>query len=117
MKAMAKTSVVYFERRSTDLDGAGQQLDVWSEVGRGWASVEPLGGRENFVASGEMSSVTHQITTSYQASLEITPADRIRYRDRSNHDRYFDIQSIINTEERNREWILNCVETISTHGQ
>lgn len=112
-----KNHIIYFERRSSETDGAGQQLDIWDEVGRGWASIEPVAGRENFVASGEMSSVTHQIETSYQATLEITPADRIRFRDRSNHDRHFDIQSIINTEERNREWILLCVETISTHGQ
>ncbi len=106
---MSRNCRVAYERRSTSQDAIGQQVATWTEIGTDMVSIKPLRGGEFFARSGEVSDVTHQIETLYRASITLTPADRIRY-----GARYFNIQSVINKDERNREWVFICTETVST---
>lgn len=101
--------MIQFERMSMTQDAAGQQLLNWTAIGEGWAAITPVSGREYFQASGEKAAVTHSMETALQPALLLTSRDRIRY-----HGRNFNILSVLNKEERNKDWILMCIEMIST---
>lgn len=88
------------DTRSSSGAISGQTWEPFCYV---WASIEPLSGREYFAAAQAQSSVTHKITIRYRAGI------RVHYRAMWNN-RIFDIQSILNREERNIELILFCSE-------
>lgn len=69
----------------------------WVRVAQFYASIEPVGGREFFQAQQVQSSVSYRIRCRYLPS--ITSKQQIRYGTRT-----FDIQAVLNTEERN-EWL------------
>jgi len=71
-----------------------------------WASIEPLSGREYFAAAQAQSEVSHKITMRYKSGIK--PHYRILW-----NDRVFDILSILNIREENRELVLYCSETPS----
>lgn len=108
---MAYNHRIHFERQATTVDAAGQQSRTWAEIGGAWSKIEPIRGRDYFIASGEKADVTHKISAPYQASLGLIPADRVRY-----GSRYFDIESVINVGENNRELQLMCREVLHTNG-
>lgn len=86
-----------------DLDGS--VLESWSFFVNAQASIEPISGREYFAAQSTQAEVTHRITMRYLAG--ITPKMRIVY-----GTRIFEILSVINVQERNRELQLMCRESI-----
>lgn len=96
---------ITIERQVSYVDEYNATVDEWRSVLCTRASIEPLNGREYFAASGEHSEVTTRIRMRWHPSLacEFTPKDRV------NHDgRIYDILSIINESERDRELILMC---------
>ncbi|MDF2546141.1 MAG: phage head-tail adaptor, putative, family [Anaerosolibacter sp.] len=74
----------------------------WKTV---WASVEPLRGKEYLQVDRVNAEVTHRIVIRYLAGLK--PDMRIDFK-----GRVFDIQSIINVDEENREMQLMCLEKV-----
>ncbi|WP_139121850.1 phage head closure protein, partial [Piscirickettsia litoralis] len=66
----------------------------------------PDAGRELFSAHQFYSEITHTVTLRYTPG--ITPAMRVYF-----EGRYFEILSVINRDERNRELILACREWIN----
>jgi SPP1 family predicted phage head-tail adaptor len=105
-KLAVRNILVTIERQSTSQDSTGQQLDSWTEVGKEWVSIRPVTGREYFNASGERAEVTHRIRMVYGRTF--APKDRIVY-----GSRIFDIKSVINIEERNRELELMVTEHVT----
>ncbi|BER92691.1 phage head closure protein [Atrimonas thermophila] len=94
---------VTIQRLNRVPDGMGGYEEQWQDVVSLWAKVEPLKGRERFVAQQAQSEVTHRITTRYYSGIE--PQMRVVYRNRN-----FDIEVVINVDEKN-EWLeLQCVE-------
>jgi SPP1 family predicted phage head-tail adaptor len=92
------------ERQSTTPDSFGQLVDTWSTIAHRTVSVEPLNGREYFNASGESSEITTRIRMRYdEDTAEIKPFDRIMIDGRT-----YDIVSVINVQQRNRELVLMC---------
>ena len=79
---------------SQDIDGS--VLESWSEFATAQAAIEPISGREYFAAQSTQADVTHRIAVRYQPG--ITVKMRVVYGERE-----FDIISVINIEERNRE--------------
>lgn len=75
----------------------------WEDVAIVWASVEPLRGREYIQLQNTQAELTTRIRIRYQPG--ITPAMRVLY-----DDRKFNIQSVIDPEERHRELELMCIE-------
>lgn len=72
------------------------------------ASVEPLRGREFFAVEETQSEVSHRVMIRYSTTVAVLkPKDRVLLGTRA-----FDIQSVINREERNRWLELMCVERI-----
>ena len=98
---------VTFEQRE-EVKNATGGLDVnWVAVVSTWVKITPLSGRETFKASKIQSEVTHSVVMRYLAG--ITPKLRIRF-----GDRYFDIKSVLNVEERNIELNLLVEEGAGT---
>lgn len=84
-------------------DDIGNQIYEWQTIATVCASIEPLKGREYWAAAQIQAETTVKVTIRYLAG--ITPSCRVVFK-----DRVFDIQSIINVEERNRELVLMCRE-------
>jgi SPP1 family predicted phage head-tail adaptor len=85
---------------------SGEEIITWSDWATVWASAQPMQGREFF--------------ESERAGAEITMRFRIRYRDgvtptmRVSWDsRIFDIESVVNFNERDREIHLMCKELVN----
>lgn len=108
MRLGLMTSLVTFERHTTEQDDAGQLKDIWTEIGRRMASIEPLRGSEYFSRSGEHADITTRVRLRYDGQLGLRPDDRI-----SIGTRHFNIADIINTNSRNRELVLMCRELIA----
>ena len=83
----------------------GSVIETWSICVTIQASIDPVSGLEYFVAHAIQADVTHRISLRYLSG--ITPKMRVNY-----SSRIFDIQSVINMGERNRELQLMCRESI-----
>ena len=81
----------------------GEPTVVWSTFKTIRVSIEPLRGREFFDSEKFNSEVTHKIKMRYLGGL--TSKMRIKF-----GTRYFNILSVININERNRELHLMCAE-------
>ena len=105
MRAGRLHKKILIESVSEVRDSRGETTQTWSTTITTRAAIAPLRGREYFEAHQENREVTHKIIIRYQSG--ITPKMRINF-----NGRYFDIESIINVEERNRELNLMCVERL-----
>lgn len=97
---------ILFQSRTISRDTFGAETVTWRTEKTVWASVEPISGREYFLAQQVQSEVTHVI--------------KIRYYDGVRTDwrvifgsRIFDIKSVINLKERNNQMALMCREFIT----
>jgi SPP1 family predicted phage head-tail adaptor len=78
---------------------------TWAPFAAVWASVEPLLGREYFDAQREQADVSHRVRMRYLAG--VTHSMRVAL-----GPRVFEIESVINAGERNRELVLMCRESV-----
>ena len=86
-------------------DGMGANTTTWGTVEVFWGSVEPLRGRE-WIASGlENSEVSGKIVRRYKSG--ITPDMIVAFGSRT-----FQIVSVINVDERNKEQQLMVTEKV-----
>lgn len=84
-------------------DSFGAISTTWSTFADVYADIMPIRGNEFFIVHQEKSQATIKFTIRYLSGL--TTKHRILY-----DSRVFDIESIINIKERNREMILMCRE-------
>lgn len=84
----------------------GEPDGAWSTYATVWASVEPVSGREPFLAQAHLAEVTTKIGLRYRSG--ITSAMRVSF-----DSRIFDIKAILNWEERNIELQLLCTEGVN----
>lgn len=75
-------------------DDYGDLSDSWSTLASVWASISPISGREETIASELSGVVTHSILVRYRSG--ITAQNRIQF-----DSRVFQIESVRNWEERN----------------
>lgn len=87
-------------------DSYGQTLNTWTDVATVWGEIVPISGREMVIANAMQDSKTHSITIRYISG--ITPKMRIKY-----GTRLFDIQSVLDENERHRTLNLSCIEGLS----
>jgi len=78
---------------------------AWQDFTTVWAAIEPLRGREYFDAQQINAEVTSRIRIRYRPGIK--PKMRVVY-----GERIFDIQSVIDVEERHKEIHLMCKEVI-----
>ena len=95
---------ITIERVTETQDTDGAVLETWSTYATVQASIEPISGREYFAAQSTQADVTHRIRIRYLSG--IVPKMRVSY-----NSRIFDILSVINVGERNRELQLMCRES------
>lgn len=87
-------------------DPFGSVIEEWIDYATVWAAVEPLSGREYFSAQQMNAEVTTNIRIRYLSG--VTPSMRVKW-----GERLYNIQSVINVRERNRELHLMCKEVAS----
>lgn len=85
---------------------SGEPDRSWSTYLSVSASIEPVTGREPFLAQAIHAEVTHKIRIRYRTG--ITAEMRVVFR-----SRLFDIQAVLNWEERNTELLLLCKEGVN----
>lgn len=88
---------------SPQQNAAGEPDVSWTDYLVVYASVDPVTGKEPFLAQEHMSVVSHKIRVRYRAG--VTAAMRVVYA-----SRYFDIKAVLNWGERNKELLLLCEE-------
>jgi SPP1 family predicted phage head-tail adaptor len=67
-----------------------------------------MAGREAFTAQREQAEATHKINIRYDSALaSVTPKNRILF-----GSQIFDIESIVNIYERNKDLVFMCREQI-----
>ena len=88
-------------------DSYGSFTESWTTYGTVWAEIDPPKGREYFAAGQKQAEVTTRIRIRYLSG--VTPKMRVLF-----GSRILKINSVIDTDERNIEQILMCVEDIES---
>lgn len=88
----------------------GQSLSAVMIYSNVWASIEALSGTEKFAAHEFVSLVSHQIVIRYQTG--INSGMQVWFNDRT-----FQIESVLNPDERTKMLILLCIEINDSRGQ
>ncbi len=102
MNAGKFRKIITIQQQSATQDEYGAQVITWSSVGVDrCANVQPLQGREYFAGQQFQSKIDTRFILRYVAG--ITPKMRILYNSLS-----YNIESIINVGERNRELHIMC---------
>lgn len=96
---------VTIERVTVTQDTDGSAIETWTPFATVQASIEPISGREYTAAQSTQAEMTHRIRLRHLPG--VTPKMRINYGAHT-----FDILSVINISERNRELELVCSESI-----
>ena len=97
------TKCIQWQSPQVDAD-TGQQTGEWTDQGDDWAKIEPLAGKELFLAMQVAPRVTHRVTAAYRDS--VAPDWRIVYR-----GRIFHIDRVINVMEEDTKLELLCIES------
>lgn len=88
----------------------GEEDRAWHNVLETWAEIDPPKGREFFAAGQKQAEVTTRIRIRYPTGIDITVAMRILKG--GSTSRVFEINSVIDPDERNRELIMMCTEEV-----
>lgn len=95
-----------FKSTNTTADSFGEVSESpTTTVATVWGSINPLSGRELLQAQQVQAEVTHRVRIRYRSGLD--PSMQIVFGTRT-----FDIVSIINLEERDREIEILCKELL-----
>lgn len=87
---------------------SGDMVPSWGTYYTCWAEIQPATGRELMAAAQVQANISHTITIRWPGtSYTISPSMRVLYK-----SRYFDIQAVINLDERNRTLQLLCLERV-----
>lgn len=98
---------VTIEQQITIINDLGEQETAWVEFARRWAAVEPLSGRERFLAEQAQSEVVTRITIRYLAG--VTASMRALHR-----GKIYDIKSVREDRESGIEYLtLDCATGIN----
>ena len=87
-------------------DSRGQAIKTWATFATVYAAVEPISGREYFDAAQINAEITTKIII--RSLPGVTQKMRVSY-----DSRLYNIQSIININERDREMHLFCSEGLN----
>jgi len=83
----------------------GEVTNDWVDFKTVWANINPVSGREFFSAETVNSEMTHKVLIRFVK--DIKPKMRVKF-----GDRFFNIETIINFQERNQYLQLMCKELI-----
>jgi len=107
LAARLRNKIVIQEYTDT-IDAAGGPTGTWTSFITRFAAVVPLNGNEYFTAQQLGVDVNVRIRMRYDSlSQTITPKHRVLWGVRT-----FDIKTVINPQERNKEIVLMCEESL-----
>lgn len=106
MRAGKLRHTVIIQSATEALDGFGEAVKTWAEYAKARASVEPLQGREFYAAQQFNSEVKVKIRMRFLDG--VTPKMRISF-----NSKIYNIQSIVDPQERNNEMHLMCSEGVN----
>jgi len=89
----------------------GDAKDVWSSLFTTWAAVEPITGKESYLPTQTVATVSHRVTMRWPQDVTVKPTDRIFF-----NGRIFNIEAVLDIEERGRELQIICSERVSECG-
>ena len=98
---------VVIERRAVGQDDAGQPLESWEEVWRGWAGFEALtaGTARKYSNAGFTSQVSHAVTVRWQSGNPFQAGMRVL------HDgTVYDVQLVSNPDAGRERLDLLCLQ-------
>jgi len=98
---------ITLQGQGTTRDSGGGISSGFSTIASVYANVVPKSGKEVYKRGKLVGSVTHEITIRYRT--DITNASRISF-----NNKFFNIRSIINIDERGRYLKLMCEEGVAT---
>jgi len=99
---------ITFQQKDATQNTRGDPIPNWTDYYTCRAEIEPLSGRELMAAMQVQADISHRVTIRWPGtSITLTPDMHIVY-----GTRLFDIQSILDTEERHRELQILCIERV-----
>ncbi|MFO7905803.1 MAG: phage head closure protein [Pirellulaceae bacterium] len=106
MRAGRLNKRITLQQPVTTTDSFGGETTTWQDVASRWAGIEPLRGKEYFEAQAAQSQIELRIVIRYDSALaSLDPTWRVQY-----GARVMEIESVINTGERNEQFELMCRE-------
>ena len=93
------------QRNSPSRNAVGEEVADWRTIEVFWGAIIPLSGRELLNAQQGAAEMSHRIERRYVSG--ITATDRVKFGSRT-----FDINAVINVDERDRELHLMCMEAV-----
>lgn len=81
------------------VDSAGGPTETFADLATVLADVEPINGREHFAASQVNTNAEYKITAYWYAGM--TSKMRVKF-----GSRLFDVLSVFNVDEKNREMVM-----------
>jgi SPP1 family predicted phage head-tail adaptor len=104
--------ILHIEERTTGNELAGEPPETWTRVTREWFDVEPLTGREYIQAQQVQSSVSHKMRSPYlggmHSGMRLTAGENA-----AEPSRVFNVASVVNVGENNRELEWMAEEVVS----
>jgi head-tail adaptor len=103
--------ILHVEERTVGNELAGEPAESWARVRREFFDIEPLTGREYVQAQQMQSNVSHKMTSpwfpGYSSRQRLTRGD-----DKNNPERVFNVASVVNVGENNRQLEWMCQEAV-----
>lgn len=106
MRAGTLRHLVELQSPSLAQNAYGEPIESWTTYAAVWAAIRPLSAVETPQAPQATPIATHQVTLRYTTG--VTSGHRIKF-----GTRYLNVESVLNTDERNRELLLQCREVQS----
>lgn len=100
---------IVFQQLTVQSDTYSKSAETWTDQVSTFAAIWPIRGNEKLENLRLENEVTHKIRIRYHRGLH--PKMRIRYF-KDNANRYYNIQSIINPDERNIYLEIMAIEQI-----
>ncbi len=97
---------ITIQEKVTVPDGYGGVTSTWKDMATVWSSVEPLKGRELYAAQQVKTELSHRVRIRYMSGIK--PEMRIAFDNRT-----FEIEAIIDPEERHESLELLCSEVVA----
>lgn len=99
-KLRHRAAIQYFTETR---DSCGDTVKTWATVANRWVEIRPISGKESVNYKAVNSSVTHSIMLRHYDGL--TTQHRFYWDSRA-----FNIDSIMNSEERDEYQVCQCIE-------
>lgn len=103
MRSGSLRNKIIFQLQTDTQDDFGQPIQSWNDILTTWASINPISGKESFLANQKYSTVSHKLKVRYSTLMSVK--QRIKY-----GTRYFNIINILDFEERKKEVLILAEE-------